>query len=86
MSKQLFQFQIPSPEDFRRYQDIGAEIMEVFNKNLVDDQTALRVLEMTTAISLHRLGEDSGLNPINFVEPFCVNVRSYIIQLQNKFS
>lgn len=84
MSKQLFQFQIPSPEDFRRFQDIGAEIMEVFNRNLVDEQTALRVLEMTTAITLDRVGNFSGLNPLNFVEPFGVNVKGYLIQLQSR--
>lgn len=83
MSKQLFQFQIPSPEEFRRFQNIGAEIMEVFNRNLVDEQTALRVLEMTTAITLQIVGEFSGLNPINFVDAFGVNVRGYLIQLQS---
>lgn len=84
MSKPLFQFEIPSPEDFRRYQNIGAQIMEVFERNQVDEQTALRVLEMTTAITLDRVGNISGFNPLNFVEPFGVNVKGYILQLQLK--
>lgn len=84
MSKQLFTYQIPTAEDFRRYQNIGAQIMEVFERNQVDEQTALRVLEMTTAITLDRVGKLSDFNPLNFVEPFGVNVKGYILQLQSK--
>lgn len=84
MSKQLFTYQIPTAEDFRRYQNIGVQIMEVFERNQVDEQTALRVLEMTTAITLDRVGNISDLNPLNFVEPFGVNVKGYILQLQSQ--
>lgn len=84
MSKQLFTYQIPTAEDFRRYQNIGVQIMEVFERNQVDEQTVLRVLEMTTAITLDRVGNISDLNPLNFVEPFGVNVKGYILQLQLK--
>lgn len=83
MEQQLFYYQIPSKEDFRRYQDIGAEIMEVFNKHNVDEQTALRVLELTTAITLDRVGNQTDLNAINFVDCFAVNVRGYLLQLKS---
>lgn len=82
MAQQLFYYQIPTMEDFRRYQDIGAEIMEVFNKHKVDEQTALRVLELTTAITLDRVENQTDLNAINFVECFAVNVRGYLLQLK----
>lgn len=82
MAQQLFSYQVPSMEDFRRYQDISTEIMEVFNKHKVDEQTALRVLELTTAFALDRVGNLSDLNPINFVECFAVNVRGYLIRLK----
>lgn len=84
MAQQLFYYQVPSMEDFRRYQDIGAEIMEVFNKHKLDEQTALRVLELTTAIALDRVGNLTNLNAINFADCFAVNVRSYLIQLKAK--
>lgn len=84
MSKPVYIYQIPTAEDFHRYQEIGAQIMEVFNKNNVDEQTALRVLEITTAITLDRVVGQSNLNPLNFVEHFGVNVRGYLIQLQAK--
>lgn len=83
MAEQLFVYQIPSHEDFRRYKDIGTEIMEVFNKHKVDEQTALRVLELTTAITLDRVGNQTDLNAINFVECFAVNVRGYLLQLKS---
>ena len=83
MAQQLFVYQIPTMEDFRRYQDIGAEIMEVFNKHKVDEQTALRVLELTTAITLDRVGNQTDLNAINFVDSFAVNVRGYLLQLKS---
>lgn len=84
MAQQLFSYQTPGTEDFRRYKDIGTKIMEVFNKHKVDEQTALRVLELTTAITLDRVGNLTNLNAINFVDHFAVNVRSYLIQLQAK--
>lgn len=84
MNEPLFGYAVPSMEDFSRYKEIGSQIMDVFNKNNVDEQIALRVLELTTAITLDRVGDYSGLNAINFVEPFSVNVRSYLIQLQSK--
>lgn len=83
MAQQLLYYQIPTMEDFRRYQDIGAEIMEVFNKHKVDEQTSLRVLELTTAITLDRVENQTNLNAINFVDCFAVNVRSYLIQLRS---
>lgn len=83
MAQQLFVYQIPTMEDFRRYQDIGAEIMEVFNKHKVDEQTALRVLELTTSITLDRVGNQTDLNAINFVDSFVVNVRGYLLQLKS---
>ncbi|MDE7180912.1 MAG: hypothetical protein K2N88_06915 [Muribaculaceae bacterium] len=83
MAQQLFYYQIPTMEDFRRYQDIGAEIMEVFNKHKVDEQTALRILELTTAITLDRVGNQTDLNAINFVDCFAVNVRGYLLQLKS---
>ena len=82
MAQQRFFYQIPTMEDFHRYKDIGADIMEVFDKHKVDEQTALRVLELTTAITLDRVGNLSGLNAINFVDPFAVNVRGYLLQLK----
>lgn len=82
MAQQLFFYQIPSMEDFRRYQNIGGEIMEVFNKHKADEQTALRVLELTTAITLDRVGNQTDLNAINFVDHFAVNVRGYLLQLK----
>lgn len=83
MSKLVYFYQIPSHVDFRRYKDIGADIMEVFNKHKVDEQTALRVLELTTAITLDRVGNQTDLNAINFVDCFAVNVRGYLLQLKS---
>lgn len=78
-----FIYEKPEPDDFRRYQNIGIQIMEVLARNNASTEDALRALEMTAAIAIHRIGEMNNADPIPFIDAFAANVRAYILQIQS---